>query len=208
MLTDGEEVRSALVAQWRAVATAVPGVDLDLPTRVDGWRNGEVLAHLYVQPILLGRFLGTMSAQRPAVDVATNLAATGSFGELIDASAREGAQRGKCDLAVPLEGVLPALMAADLAMTITTLQGSIGLVDYLVTRCVEGVVHGRDLVGPVEPDPAAQAIAGNALLEVLASKAPHLVGEAERLPLSLWIDVATGRHLPPPGLASAVPVMR
>jgi hypothetical protein len=208
MPTDGGEVRSALVAQWRAIAAAVPGVDPDLPSRVDGWRNGEVLAHLYVQPILLGRFLGTASAERPAVDVTANLAGTGTFGELIDASARQGAELGKCDFAVPLEGVLPALVAADLAMTITTLQGSIGLVDYLVTRCVEGVVHGQDLVGPVEPDPAAQAIAGDALLEVLASKAPHLVREAERLPLSLWIDVATGRHLPPPSLASAVPVMR
>jgi hypothetical protein len=204
---DGDLVRSALVSQWRAIAAAAPHVDLDRPSRVDGWRNREVLAHLYVQPVLLSRFLLTGSEQSPSVDVTANLLGTGSFKELIDASAREGAERGKFNFADPLGAALPDLLMADLGVTITTLQGSIPLVDYLVSRCVEAVVHGEDLVEPVEPDPAAQAITASALMAVLASKAPHLVPEAERLPSAVWIDVATGRRPGSGRLASAVPVM-
>ncbi|HUY65212.1 MAG TPA: maleylpyruvate isomerase N-terminal domain-containing protein [Acidimicrobiales bacterium] len=207
MPIDGELARSALVAQWRAVAAAVPAVDLDLPSRVDGWRNREVLAHLYVQPILLGRFLLTASGHRPVVDLTENLAATRSFAEMIDASAREGAEMGKFDLALPVEAVAPALSAADLGTTITTVQGPIPLVDYLVTRCVEAVVHGMDLVDPVEPEGVAEAIAADALMAVLASRDPRLVPEALALPPPVWIDVATGRQAAPEPLASAVPVM-
>ncbi|MBF6555916.1 MAG: maleylpyruvate isomerase N-terminal domain-containing protein [Acidimicrobiales bacterium] len=207
MTVDGDLVRSALVRQWRRIAAAAPLVDLHLPSRVGGWRNREVLAHLYVQPILLRRFLLTASEQSPSVDVTTNLLGTGAFGGLIDASAREGAELGKFNFADPLDAALPDLLVADLGVTITTLQGSIPLVDYLVSRCVEAVVHGEDLVDPVEPDPAAQAITARALMAVLASKAPHLVPEAERLSSAVWIDVATGRQPGAGRLASAVPVM-
>ena len=108
MPIDGELARSSLMAQWRAIAAAVPALDLDTPSRVDGWRNREVLAQLYFQPILLGRFLLTASGQPPAVDLIANLAATRSFAEMIDASAREGAEMGKFDLALPVEAVGPA----------------------------------------------------------------------------------------------------
>jgi len=43
-------------------------------------------------------------------------------------------------------------LAADLAKTVTTVQGPILLADYLVTRCVEAVVHGRDLLPAIEAD--------------------------------------------------------
>jgi hypothetical protein len=102
---------------------------------------------------------------------------------------------------------VPALRAADLSATVVTMQGPIRLADYLVTRCVEAVVHGCDLVGPVSPDRAAQAITARALLQVLAVQAPHLVREARQLPLTIWIDVATGRRPGSGNLAAAVPVM-
>jgi len=207
MPIDGELARSALVAQWRAIAASVPTLGLDLPSRVDGWRNREVLAHLYVQPILLGRFLLTASGQRPVVGLTENLAATRSFAEMIDGSARQGAEMGKFDLASSVEAVVPALSAADLGTTVTTLQGPIPLVDYLATRCVEAVVHGRDLVDPVESEAAAESIAADALTAVLASRAPHLVPEALALPPPVWIDVATGRQAAPRRLAPVVPVM-
>jgi hypothetical protein len=207
MPSDGEQVRRALVTQWHAIAAAVATLDLDLPSRIGGWRNREVLAHLYAQPFLLGRFLLTASGQDPAIDLTANLVGTRSFAELIDASAREGAVMGKVDFGRAVEAVLPELLRADLGWTIVTFQGSISLVDYLATRCVEAVVHGRDLVDPVEPDPIALAIAATALVDVLASKAPHLVPAAERLSQSVWIDVATGRQTGPADLALVVPVM-
>ena len=99
------------------------------------------------------------------------------------------------------------MRAADLSATVVTMQGPIRLADYLVTRCVEAVVHGCDLVHPVRPDRVAQAITAGALLEALAARAPHLVREARQLPLPVWIDVATGRQPISGSLAAAVPVM-
>ncbi len=87
------------------------------------------------------------------------------------------------------------------------MQGPIRLADYLVTRCVEAVVHGSDLVEPVKPDSVAQAITARALIEVLSLRAPHLVHEARKLPLPVWIDVATGRRPGSGRLAAPVPVM-
>ena len=87
------------------------------------------------------------------------------------------------------------------------MQGPIRLVDYLITRCVEAVVHGSNLVDPVNPDHVAQALTARALLEVLSVRAPHLIQEARQLPLPVWIDVATGRRPGSGSLAAAVPVM-
>ena len=114
---------------------------------------------------------------------------------------------GRVDFAKAAREAVPALRAADLSATVVTMQGPIRLADYLVTRCVEAVVHGCDLAGPVRPDRVAQAITAGALLEALAARAPHLVREARQLPLPVWIDVATGRQPVSGSLAAAVPVM-
>ena len=203
----GDEVRDALVRQWEAIAAAVATVDLEIPSRVRGWRNREVVAHLCLQPALLRRFAAAASMRDAVVDVAANLAGTRSLAGLIDASAREAAEAGRVDFARAVEDALPSLRAADLSATVVTMQGPIRLVDYLITRCVEAVVHGSDLIDPVSPDRVAQAITARALLEVLAVRAPHLVREARQLPLPVWIDVATGRRPGSGSLAVAVPVM-
>jgi hypothetical protein len=176
--------------------SAVPTLDLGQPSRIDGWRNREVLAHLYVQPLLLARFLSTATADTADVDVTANLSGTGAFADLIDASAKEGASMGKVDLGVPVDRVAPILETADLSATITTLQGSISLTGYLVTRCVEAVVHGGDLIPPVVPDRVARTIAADALMDALATTAPELLPDAEQLSEEQWIDVATGRGGP------------
>ncbi len=202
-----DDVRTALIRQWDLIAEAVPRIDLEAPSRVAGWRNREVLAHLYAQPSLLRRFLESESDAEPAVRAAENLAGTRAFAELIDASAREGATRDTFDLRIPVERARAAVLSAHLGATIETLQGSISVADYLVTRCVEAVVHGGDLVDPVAPDPVAQAIAAAALFELLAAVAPDLAPEARALPVATWIDVATGRAPASGPLAAATPVM-
>lgn len=203
----GEDVRDALVRQWQAIAAAVATIDLETPSRVAGWRNREVVAHLCLQPALLRRFIATASTWHAVVTVAANLAGTHSLAGLVDASAREAAGAGRVDFVKAVHDAVPALQAADLSATVVTMQGPIRLADYLVTRCVEAVVHGCDLVDPVSPDRAAQAITARALLRVLAVQAPHLVREARQLPLTIWIDVATGRRPGSGDLAAAVPVM-
>lgn len=203
----GEDVRDALVRQWQAIAAAAATLDLETPSRVAGWRNREVIAHLCLQPTLLCRFIATTSTQHAVVTVAANLAGTHSLAGLVDASAREAAEAGRVDFAKAVHDAMPTLRAANLSATVVTMQGSIRLADYLVTRCVEAVVHGCDLVDPVSPDPVAQAITARALLEALAVRAPHLVEEARQLPMPVWIDIATGRRPGSGSLAAAVPVM-
>ncbi len=202
-----DDVRAALVRQWELIAGHVAGAELSEPSRIAGWTNREVLAHLYAQVRLAARFLQSGSGRLPSMGLSENLRGTKSFSEIIDASARQGAASNKVDLRIPLVQVRSLVLTADLNSTIVTLQGSILVSDYLVTRCVEAVVHGGDLVQPVAPDPRAQAIAAEALMEALSLSAPHLVNEARALPAEGWIDVATGRASASGPLAAATPVM-
>ena len=189
------------------MAQAIPALDLETPSRIAGWRNREVLAHLYPQPLLLDRFVAAATDETPHVDVAANLAGTASFSNTVDSLARQGADMGKVDLGITLARVLPRLESWDTDMTITSVQGPISLVDYLVTRCVEAVVHGEDLVPPVDPDPVARSITARALLDALADSSPDLVVVAEGLKQDEWIDVATGRATATGVLVPALPVM-
>jgi uncharacterized protein (TIGR03083 family) len=201
------DVRSALICQWELIADAIDGIDLTAASRCEGWTNREVLAHLYVQPHLVARFLSTESADKPALRLSVNLSGTRSFSKLIDNSAREGAALNKVELRGPLEAVRQVVLQANLDSTITTLQGSISVSDYLVTRCVEAVVHGSDLAPPVAPDPTAQAVTSEVLLDMLSASAPELVAEARAFPVDQWIDLATGRTRVTDPLAEFLPIM-
>ena len=185
-----EDVRTALIRQWGVIADATALIDLATPSRCSGWANKEVLAHLSIQPHLVARFLRTTSAGKAALGVTENLSGTGSFSELIDASAREGAALDKVELRGPLDAVRPLVLGADLEATITTLQGSISVSDYLVTRCVEAVVHGGDLVplcraGSPCPGHHRQSASGyaarrNASVGVGGSRAPRRAVDRRR----------------------------
>jgi Mycothiol maleylpyruvate isomerase N-terminal domain len=204
---DGGAVRGALVRQWRAIALEAPARDLDADSRVAGWRNREVLAHLTMQPALLARFLRTAGDEAPQLDAAQNLAGTRNLAELVDAATREAAAAGRIDFAAAADEAIAALEAADLTATVTTLQGPILLVDYLVTRCVEAVVHGGDLVPPVAPDGDAQRIVADALLRLLETRDAALVAEAQSMPPDEWIVIATGRESAPTRFQRVVPLM-
>lgn len=207
MPRDAASVRDALVRQWRLIAAAVAALDLGSLTRVNGWRNREVLAHLTLQPPLLRRFLRTSSNEEPAVSLAANLQGTRALAQLIDGAAHEGSDLGRLDFAAAVEKTVPVLLSAELTVAVRTVQGSIHLNDYLVTRCLEAVVHGGDLVPRVEPDPEAESIAAEALLSALAERAPSLLPAAQELPTRAWIEIATGRRAPPEVFGGAVPVM-
>jgi uncharacterized protein (TIGR03083 family) len=204
---DDVDVRAALIRQWELVADVVDEIDLSAASRCSGWTNREVLAHLYVQPKMVARFLRTKGADKAVLGVTENLSGTRAYGELIDASAREGAASNKVELRGPLDDIRPLVLAADLDATIATLQGSISVSDYLVTRCVEAVVHGSDLVPPIAPDPPARSITSQALLDALCVAAPDLMAEARALPVEQWIEFATGRAKATGRLSKVLPVM-
>jgi len=201
-----DEIRDALIRQWEAIDRAVPTIDLDWPSRIEGWCNREVIAHLAVQPLLLARFIAKPSSEAPHVSLESNLAGTRSLAAAIDAAARDAAIDAHT-FGRNLLAALPVLAAADLAVIVTSLQGPIRLADYVITRCVEAVVHGCDLVEPVEPDQTALTITAEALLSVLVGEHAELFSLARALPLRTWVDAATGRRAPPAGLEAALPVM-
>ena len=58
------DVRSALVRQWELISEVVDTIDLAAASRCNGWTNREVLAHLYVQPYLVEKFLCTASVRQ------------------------------------------------------------------------------------------------------------------------------------------------
>jgi len=204
---EGERVRDALVRQWREIARAIPSRDLETASRVDGWRNREVVAHLAMQPVLLVKFLATAGSDPPRLRAEENLSGTRNLAELVDAATRQAATDDKLDFAGAAENAIACLAVADLAATITTVQGPILLRDYLVTRCVEAVVHGGDLVDPVEPDRDALDVAADVLMSLLATRDPHLLATAAALPRVAWVAIATGRKTAPTSLASVVPLM-
>jgi hypothetical protein len=201
-----EDVRDPLVRQWRVVARAITSLDLDASSRVNGWRNREVLAHLSIQPTLVARFLATASTAPPQISLVANLSGTSTLAEAIDQAAR-GATDSDLNFAANVEKVIPALRHADLRTTITSLQGPIVLRDYLVTRCVEAVVHGCDFTDPIEPDAGAMEVACLALRDVMAERHPELVREVDSLSPMSWLNIATGRESPPRVLQACCPLM-
>ena len=204
---DPPAVGEALVRQWHRLAEAASSLDLSTATRVAGWTNREVVAHLAAQPLLLTRFLAGAAPPAAEVTLTVNLSETGALAVAVDRAARTAARTGRLDLAGNVERAIPVLMAADLGRTVGTLRGAMALADYLVTRCVEAVVHGLDLVPPVTPDPEAAAIAADALRLVLAHRAPALVSAASELDVVSWLDLATGRRPAAGPLAQVLPLL-
>lgn len=205
MYSAGEK-RDALIRQWQRIANAIPGLDLRRASRVRDWTNREVLAHLSIQPRLVGRFLRTASTEQPSVSLASNLAGTSALAETVDQLAR-AASDADLAFAANVDRVLRDLLAADLTSTITSIQGPIKLSDYLATRCVEAVVHGQDFNDAVEPDAEAMGIACEALRQALVENHAALGGLADALEQGDWLDIATGRQEPPAELAGGCPVM-
>ena len=205
-MVDDADVREALRRQWTRIAAAIDKLDIEEKSRVAGWRNAEVLAHLAVQPLLLGRFLVSAETADATMGLEDNLAGTHAMAETIDATARQGAQAGKLDFARNATAVDSALTTADLNSTITSLQGPIRLADYFRTRSIEAVVHGGDLSPPVQPDADAPAVTVDALKTVLRTRAPQLADSVD-LPAEMFVDIATGRASVPHALAHVMPLM-
>jgi hypothetical protein len=206
-MIDDDDLVGALRRQWQRIATHSKRLDFEAPSRIGGWRNAEVMAHLAVQPVLLSRFLTNAEPAQATMQLEDNLAGTRLLAGSIDAHARRGAHAGQVDFAGQVTAVDSVLNGADIRSNIATLQGPIALADYLRTRCVEAVVHGMDLRPPVAPDPAALAVTADALMTLLRRRAPHLTAAASDCPAEIFVDVATGRVAAPPALAEAMPLM-
>jgi uncharacterized protein (TIGR03083 family) len=208
--TDLSEIEDLLRAQWlslRGWLRDLPDEVLDRPSVLDGWTVEELVAHL-------GRGFDTLAHVQPAAPGTVPL----SLGEYIGKYS-DGAQEiadGSREMAVRIRpdplGELDALAEAAFAKVqvlrdlspdpvVVGPRGPILLSEILVSRVLELVVHGDDLVrstgrsasggsgnGPL--DGRAVDLVAEALLEIAVDRGGW---QLEIVDPVLWIRLACGR---------------
>lgn len=223
--SSGVDVGGPCVAQWRGIAAAVerfPDDDFDRPSTLPGWTVADLVAHLAMCAGSPARWLAEPTPAKAEVDAAAYLLCLRDAADDVDARTRERARdktptQLRADVADAVERLADVVAATDPARAIPTRLAPMRFDEFLVTRCVEGVVHGLDLGPAVHPDREALKIATKALLAALVAKAPgHTVevrvppfaavqcvegpGHTRGTPSNVvetdavtWVQVSTGR---------------
>jgi uncharacterized protein (TIGR03083 family) len=193
---------SGCSAQWAKVADAVDGLPdgvFDAPSRLPGWRVRELVAHLAMCAAAPARWLAEPVPAKAETDAASYLLCLGGAAGDVDVRTRERAV-GKTAATLKAEvreavGVLVTTLAtADPARVIPSRLAPMRFDEFIVTRCVEGVVHGLDLDPAVEPDAGALKIATKVLLGALVAKAPGRTVEVRVPPIAAVQCVEGPRH--------------
>jgi uncharacterized protein (TIGR03083 family) len=169
------------------------------PSGLPGWRVADLVAHVAMCVSAPVSRLAAPVPPRAETDVASYLlffkaAAADIRARTIELAADgdpKTLRAGVREALVDLEG---ALADVDLTRPIPTRLNPMRLDDFLITRCVEGVVHGLDLDPPVDPDPAALKITTKALLSALVQKAPGHTVEVRVPPIAAVQCVEGPRH--------------
>ncbi len=211
----------ACSAQWQYVAATVaqlPDASFATATRLAGWRVAELVAHLAACADALRRRLAESASDatpvgKPELDVAHYLLAAPAAApvvferEVAAAEATPGELRDR--LAAAVRDQRAVLESTDPDYVVRTRFGAMRFADFVVTRCVEGVVHGFDLAVAVDielvPDPGALRITARTLLTALAAKAPGRAVEV-RVPHVAAVQCVAGlRHTrgTPPNVVEA-----
>jgi uncharacterized protein (TIGR03083 family) len=196
------DVGVACVAQWTKIADAVEEIAddrFDEPTALPGWRLAELVAHLTICAAAPARWLAEPVPAKAEANVADYLLCLTQAAPGIDARTRD-----QVDGKTPAElraGVVDAvdrlrdvIARTDPHRIIPTRLAPMRFDDFLVTRCVEGVVHGLDLTPVVDPDSAALRLTTRALLVALVAKAPGHTVEVRVPPIAAVQCVEGPRH--------------
>ncbi|HEY5199323.1 MAG TPA: sterol carrier family protein [Acidothermaceae bacterium] len=192
----------ACVAQWTRVADAVdalPDDRFDVPSGLPGWRVAELVAHLAMCASSPARWLTEPTPDRAEATVAEYLlcltAAASSIDERTHSlAAGQSPAQLRANVRAAVDSLRDVMLSTDPALVIPTRLAPMRFDDFLVTRCVEGVVHGLDLSPAVEPDAGALRIATRALLAALVAKAPGHTVEVRVPPIAAVQCVEGPRH--------------
>jgi uncharacterized protein (TIGR03083 family) len=184
------------MAQFALLAREVgelPDDDFGLPTLLGDWTVAELVAHLARNVDSVSHYLAAEVPTKAETDLAGYLSRTADFAggvaqravevaagltpEGLRTALRAGAVQASLDLA--------ALGGAGEARLVPARLGALPLRDFLVTRCVEGVVHAWDLGTALDRADLVHSdalrIAVRALADVLAARHPGRTVEV-RLP--------------------------
>lgn len=181
------EARDATLAQYRRlvdVVAVVPDRRFSDPTRLGDWTVGELIAHLAASFTVLLDGLARPAPPRAELTLADYFRVTRQLSGGIAQYARDlAAGREPRELRLELEQAVDSAGAALADVpdrVIVTPAGGVQLSELLVSRCVEGVVHGLDLQDAVKlpgrpddvADPTALRVVVRLIGWLLATEAP------------------------------------
>lgn len=205
-LPSPEDAHAGTLAQYARVAEAVEVLgdsDFALPTRLGDWTVAELVAHLAATADAVGTALAKPPPDRAETDLLGYLAAMRGFAPAVaERAAKLAADTTpaalRARLADSVAATAVALAAADPQRLVLVRLGAVPLGDFLVTRCVEGVVHGLDLRAatgaPAAPDAGALKVVVRTFAALLAHTAPGRSVEV-RVPGHVAVQCVTGpRH--------------
>lgn len=214
---DPVKTRAAVAAQFEHIREAVRGLDrerLGRPTRLGGWTVRELVAHLAMAVEAVGRHLEQPAPPAREVTVTGWVAATAARAGDIDEDTRALAASAEpaelLDRAA--ERFAELVPAAPGERLLAARVGAMRLDDFLVTRCVELVVHTDDLAAalgtPLPYDRQALAAATRLLADALAAKAPGGSVEVRVPPYAVVQCVEGPRHTrgTPPNVVETTPL--
>jgi uncharacterized protein (TIGR03083 family) len=200
-LPAGEDARTGAAAQYALLAEHVAGLPdkaFAEPTRLDAWSTAELVAHVARTAEAISRYAAQAGSGAADMDVLTYLASMRSVADAVAQRGRDAAEGRKpkelrAEFATMTSDAIAALETVPLDAVVPARLGSLPFGDFLVTRCVEGVVHGLDL-GLRTPDPTALKVAIRILAAVLERAAPGKAVEL-RVPGHVAVQLLSGpRH--------------
>ena len=208
------------VAQYALLADAVATLPDDVfarPTRLGDWTVAELVAHLASTGEAAPRRVAREAPPRAEADLVAYLLAMRAVAPAVAQRAADNAAgvapaELRARVATVSAGIREALADVDPDRLVLARLGAVPLGDFLVTRCVEGVVHGLDLAAATgvgaPPDPTASKVVVRAFAVLLAHVAPGRSVEV-RVPGHVAVQCVEGpRHTrgTPPNVVEADPV--
>ncbi|MGP4003185.1 sterol carrier family protein [Streptomyces sp. 8N706] len=178
---DSAKVRAAVTAQFRHVRDAAADLtaeQLAWPTRLGDWTVRELLAHIATAMDTVSRTLEQPAPPVRDVALLDYPFATAAFAGTVDQGTRAIAAAGEPRelLARAADRLAALLPSAPDERLLAARMGAVRLDDFLVTRCVELVVHTDDLAAAlgteIPQDRQAVAAVTRLLADALAVKAP------------------------------------
>lgn len=196
------DAATACAAQWTAIASAVellPDEAFARPTALPGWRVTELVAHLAMCASSPARWLLEPAPLKAVTDAANYVLCLGGAADDVDLRTRERAGTKspsvlRAEVREAVDELAAVVAVTDPARVIPTRLAPMRFDEFLITRCVEGVVHGLDLDPIVDPDPLALRITTKVLLAALVTKAPGHTVEVRVPPIAAVQCVEGPRH--------------
>ncbi|WP_329120366.1 maleylpyruvate isomerase family mycothiol-dependent enzyme [Streptomyces sp. NBC_01465] len=214
---DPAKTRAAVLAQFGLVRTAVESLTPDqlaLPTRLGDWTVRELAAHLTMAVGTISRNLDEPAPEKAELALLEWPFATATRAGQISEDTR--ALAASTEPAALYEQtaarIADRLPAAPDDRIVTTRVGPMVLADFLVTRCVELVVHTDDLNDAtgldIPYDRQALAACTRLLADALAAKSPGGATEVRIPPYAVVQCIEGPRHTrgTPPNVVETDPL--